>query len=505
MSHRSKGIWICFLLFAAALLLRLWLALQLPFPQLDDPAGYIQLARSIANGRGLVSDVLWSYWVSFPSVIHPSNEFWLPLASVLMAGSLRLLGDTLFAAQLPGILAGSSLVPLAYGMGRILWPAQRRWAILAAMLLIPNAALIYQSVSADSSAIYTLLASLALFVGALAIDRRRMSWVFFAGLLAGLSYLTRSHGLVLPAAIGLIALARLWRRPKLLIGFGVALACGFFALVIPWWLRNQAVFGSTQPIPLMTIAASRGYEDWFSYTDQPTFASIAQLGWSTFLGFRVDALLKALGVIVTTTFPFGLIGLPIAFLRRETIFRVFAIYALILYFGVCLVLPSAAVTGSFYHSVGPFAVYGALGSLYAVKYLFERPRQRVWAVAAYALMIGLVIGQAALAVPNALVSSRQHGQQFAEIARWVQANVPPGEPIITTQAHTLNYATGHPALTLPPAQDVTVLRQLADRYGVRYVVVTERSVHYPQALDQPEARARLRAETSETWIYELER
>ena len=230
MSDRAKGFWICVALFVAALGMRLVLALQLPFPQLDDPAGYIQLARNIASGRGLVSDVLWSYWVSFPAVTHPSNEFWLPLASWLMAGSIRVLGDTLFAAQLPGILAGSLLVPLTYGIGRTLWPAQRRWAVLAAALLVPNAALVYQSVSADSSALYTLLATLALFVGAQAIDRQRISWGLLAGLLCGLSYLTRSHGLVLPAAIGLIALIRLWRRPRVLIGFMAALAFGFFVL-----------------------------------------------------------------------------------------------------------------------------------------------------------------------------------------------------------------------------------------------------------------------------------
>src|SRR5512144_2965843 len=111
MTRYAKDIWISVGLLAAALLVRFMLSTQLPFPQLDDPAGYIQLARNIAAGRGLVSDVLWNYWVSFPAVTHPSNEFWMPLASVLMAGSLRLLGDTLFAAQLPGILAGSLLAP----------------------------------------------------------------------------------------------------------------------------------------------------------------------------------------------------------------------------------------------------------------------------------------------------------------------------------------------------------------------------------------------------------
>lgn len=505
MSERAQGFWICVALFVAALGVRLGLALQLPFPQLDDPAGYIQLARNIASGRGLVSDVLWSYWVSFPSVTHPSNEFWMPLASWFMAGSIRMLGDTLFAAQLPGILAGSLLVPLAYGIGRSLWPVQRRWAVLAAALLVPNAALVYQAVSADSSALYTLLAVLALFVGALAIDRQQISWGLFAGVLCGLSYLTRSHGLVLPAAIGLIALVKLWRHPRFLITFGVLLALGFFVLIVPWWLRNQSVFGAMQPIPLTAIIASHGYEDWFNYTDQPTLASLTQLGWETFLSFRVDALLRAFGVILMMTFPFGLVGLPVVLLRREPIWRVFLIYAAALYLGVCLLLPSAAVTGSFYHSTGPFVVWAALGSIYAIQYLFERPRARLMAVAGYALLAGLVLGQAALAGNSAAATSRTQGQQFEEIAHWVQANVPAGEPIITTQANTLNYVTGHPALTLPTIQDVSILRQLAERYGVRYIVITERNGLYPMALDDQAARARLIATLPETFIYELVR
>ena len=105
---------------------------------------------------------------------------------------------------------------------------------------------------------------------------------------------------------------------------------------------------------------------------------------------------------------------------------------------------------------------------------------------------------------RAIATSRAQGQRFAEIAQWVQANVPPGEPIITTRANTLNYATGHPALTLPPVQDVTVLRQLADRYGARYIIVTEPSGLYPAALDDPAAQAALVATLPGTFIYELQ-
>ncbi len=38
MSERTKDFWTCVILLGAALAVRVWLAAQLPFPQLDDPA-----------------------------------------------------------------------------------------------------------------------------------------------------------------------------------------------------------------------------------------------------------------------------------------------------------------------------------------------------------------------------------------------------------------------------------------------------------------------------------
>ena len=150
-------------------------------------------------------------------------------------------------------------------------------------------------------------------------------------------------------------------------------------------------------------------------------------------------------------------------------------------------------------------MWAALGCVAALKYLYERPRARVLAVGGYALIAGLMVGQSAMAWSSAIAASRAQGQQFAAIARWLQSNVPPGEPIITTQANTLNYAAGYPALTLPPLQEVSVVKQLADRYGARFIVVTEPSGLYPTALNDPAARAELVATLPRTFIYELQR
>jgi 4-amino-4-deoxy-L-arabinose transferase-like glycosyltransferase len=134
MPSRRADVWIALGLLACAWAVRLLFASQLPFPPLDDPAFYVQTARNLAAGRGLVSDVLWSYQFPFAQVTHPSHEYWMPLATLLMAPVMGALGDGQLVAQLPGTLCGALLVPLTYGLGRMVEPADRRKALLAAGL-----------------------------------------------------------------------------------------------------------------------------------------------------------------------------------------------------------------------------------------------------------------------------------------------------------------------------------------------------------------------------------
>jgi hypothetical protein len=504
MANYARDFWICLGLFAAALATRLVMAAQLPFPPLDDPAFYIQTARNLVGGRGLVIDVVYNFWVPFNSVTHPSHDYWMPLTTLVMAGFMRVLGDTLLAAQALGILASALLPVVTYLIGRRVWPHEYRWSVLAALLIVPGAIPLYQAAAADSMALYTLLGTAALAAGAIAIDHRRILWAGIAGILCGLSYLTRSHGSLIPIAIALAGIGCLWHERRTLIKLLLAGALGYFSVALPWWLRNQIVFGTAQPIPLAALAFAVSGSEWYNYGLLPSWTTAAAHGWGTLIGLRLGAMAHNLGVALLVTFPYGIIGLPVGLFNRRMVFRVFALYTLLLFCGVSWLIPTSSQTGSFYHSAGILIPWAALGFVMAIKQLVQIRRARL-ALATYAAALGLVIGQSFLAWPGIAADSQVNRSQFQAIADWLQRNVPPGEPIITTQANTLNYATGHPALTLPTIQDVSVLRQLADRYGVRYVVITERSGLYPKALDDPGARATLVATLPDTFIYELER
>ena len=282
-------------------------------------------------------------------------------------------------------------------------------------------------------------------------------------------------------------------------------AAGYFVVVIPWWLRNQGVFDAAQPIPVLALASAVNGAEWYNYGVLPSPATLLSHGWAVIISLRWDAMLHNLGVLMLFTFPYGVIGLPVLLLERSVLFRVCAAYTVLLWLGVSWLIPTSSQTGSFYHSAGVIIPWVAVGFIVGLRRLLEHRRLRLAAVALYTFVLGLVIGQTFMAVSSITADTQSNQNRFQIITAWLRSNVPPDQPILTTQAHTLNYASGYLALSIPVAQDVTVLRQVADRYGVRYIVVTERNGLYPMALDDPAARARLIVKLDETLIYELER
>jgi hypothetical protein len=495
-------------LFVLAFAIRLIFAARLVFPPLDDPAFYIQTARNLAAGRGLVIDVIYNYWVPFASVTHPSHEYWMPLASVIMAGSLRLFGDSLLAAQLPGVLTGAFWPVITYGLGRWVMPRDRRWSVLAALLVAFGTVPVYQSIAADSMAIYTVLSACALLAGARAIDRARASgvdrravWLIaLSGFSCGLSYLTRSHGSLLPVALAIVGAASLWHQPRRCGRLLIVGAAAYFAVVGPWWIRNTSVFGTAQPIPLLSLAATTDNNQWYNYAALP---SLATMDWGQALGIRWTALWQVLGVIMLLTLPYGLIGLPAAVVRREPIFRAFNLYTALLLISTALIIPASGLSGSFYHSAGLISIWLAVAATDWLRRLTDRPRRKMWSVAAVALTFGLIAGQAMFAWPGMIADSRSNQTRFTAVTQWLRSNVPPDQPVITNEAHSLNYASGYATLTLPNQEALSSVAQLADRYGAHFVVMLRSAGRYPAALDQSD-RAIERFAEGDVAIYELQ-
>src|SRR5262245_31928008 len=102
------------LVFVVALAVRAWAATQITFPRPEDVAYYVGVARNLVEGRGLVSDAIWSFQTPPLAFPRPAFEVWLPLPSFLAAVPMRIFGTTFAAAQVSSVLVGSIVCVLAW-------------------------------------------------------------------------------------------------------------------------------------------------------------------------------------------------------------------------------------------------------------------------------------------------------------------------------------------------------------------------------------------------------
>ena len=480
MLRRRSDVWIALGLLAVGWGIRLALAARLAFPPLDDPAFYLQTARHLAAGRGLVSDVLWSYQFSFPGVSHPSHEYWMPVATFLMAPWIKAFGDSLLVAQIPGTLCSALLAPLTYTLGRVLQPGDRRIALGAALLLLAGALPVYQAASTDSAAPFAVLSAGALLAGGLAVERRSAWLSLVAGLLGGMAYLTRSDGMLIPAltVVFLVASLRLTRRTVVML---TVLVVGSAVPMGAWWLRNLHVFGALQPVPPSTAAALQDYMQMFNWNDPPTFNALFGRGVAFVIGLRLEALWHNLGVWALISFPFGVFGWLGLTGTHRPVAQIGLAYAFLLALVSAVVFSVPTLAGLFYHSAGAMLPWLAVGAALVVSRVASRRTSIAFGL--YATTAALIVIQSALAWPRVIEDSRREADTFRQAAAWLAANTDPSEPVIATQAHSLNLASGRPAMTLPAGQEIASVRSLAEHYGARYVVVTERVGRYPAELD----------------------
>ncbi|MBM3123007.1 MAG: hypothetical protein FJZ97_12610 [Chloroflexi bacterium] len=107
-------------------------------------------------------------------------------------------------------------------------------------------------------------------------------------------------------------------------------------------------------------------------------------------------------------------------------------------------------------------------------------------------------------MPAVLRDARLNQEKFTRAAAWLSQNARPDEPVIASQAHSLNYASGQPSLSLPAGQELESVRDLAHVYNARFVVLTESSGRYPDALDERLGlEVALRLDEPGLRIYEL--
>jgi len=370
---RREAILSAGLVLFVALAVRAWAATQITFPRPEDVAYYVGVARNLVEGRGLVSDAIWSFNTPPLAFPRPAFEVWLPLPSFLAAIPMALFGTTFAAAQLSSIVVGSMVCVLAWRLGADVAAARsmsvgrsRTLALGAGLASAVYLPLVLASVQPDSTMPFAALVLVAcLLMGRLlrpltrpeipsggptvllewarGVARSRARDTLLLGITLGLAALTRNEAIWLALTWAVVAWWVAGRavaagavrpirgissvgRPVVnrseITKFGQwwpsVVFVGLIAILVfaPWAYRDWVEFGTPFPGQALTNALFLDGRDVFAWQDRPTLARYLAAGLPTLLERRVDGtvhnlanVLLLLGVPVSVV---GLIGLPAA-------------------------------------------------------------------------------------------------------------------------------------------------------------------------------------------------
>lgn len=475
------------LVFVVGLLVRWYAASLVVFPKPEDTAYYVDVARNLLAGRGLVTDALWSFQTDPLIVPREAFEVWLPLPTLAAAVPMALLGPTFAAAQVSSVLIGALVPVLAWRLAadvaieRAL-PAGRARTLavgtgLTAAVSLP---LILHSTLPDSTMLFA-----ALTLGAVALitrigrAARPVGLLVALGVVLGLSALTRNEALWLALTWAIVA----WRLPRSRrerLGMIALPAIVALALFAPWMVRNWFAFGSPLPGQALTNALSVQGTDIFAWSDPPTVARYLAVGPARLLEMRVVGIEhNLLDVLLLPGAPLSVIGLlALPWLLRTRAVQPLLIVSAITFLVTGLVFPVSTTWGTFLHAAGAVHVLLIVSALLALdRLLIAIGRRRAWtrpvAWLAPALTVSGALLFSALLLPSFGEGSAATSRILRDAAARLEAVAIPadqGAPVLTDAPIWLPYVRGGTGLALPYEPPSSVL-DLARHFDARTVVL----------------------------------
>ncbi|HXG26224.1 MAG TPA: glycosyltransferase family 39 protein [Candidatus Binatia bacterium] len=489
-------------LFVLALAVRAVLVALFPDPAYPDSYYYVEVARSIAAGNGLNVDFIWIFAEvggripTEPVLPIPSNAHWLPLASLLQAPFISLLGPTPVASAIPGLLIGSLAAPLTWTMARDFGSRETVARAAGVLVAIPGAVTVFMA-QPETFGISIALVPATLWAMARGLrgDGRAFA---LAGLLAGVMGLLRNDGVLLAGTIALVWLAdrlrwlrnrrggRSWTRvedrPPIAFVAALAAAALFLLVVGPWWARQLAVFGSISPTSSTGAALwIKDFSEWNSITADVSLRAFLAQGWAEILASRLDGLTAALTIFAVLVcsvvlVPFLLLGALAK--RGSRDFQPWFAYTFVVFAGATLLYPVHVPGGTFIHTaIGllPGAMILSIeGVLALVSFLAGRRRAwderiagsvLVWGVVALVVVVGVIFGR------PVQVQWEIAREQRVAVARDLDAmGVPRTDRLLSIDAGGFKYYTGRPGVVTPD-DPIETIEAVARAYGARWLIV----------------------------------
>ena len=474
-------------LVALALVARVVAAWLVPSAPYTDAAYYTLAAERLASGFGFTLPVLYSFLEvggvlpASPSLPVDAFGHWMPLSSVVAAGSMELFGISWRGGQVVMVALSVVWVGLAHFVTWDLWRV-RSWALVAGVLAIFAGPLLVMLPLVDSFVVFGVLGTLALWASTRAVRSARWGWwLVLAGGLIGLAVLARVDGLFLA-----VAPAMAWWLRRSSVSWGVAVRTGVAStaacllVMAPWMVRNLAVFGAILPSAGGHTLWITSYNEQFTIGHEVSLSSYLAAGPGLIIGSKVGALAELAGrTLAIAGGVFALFFVAGAWrLRGRAELQPFLAYWVVMFLAMGLLFTVHAPKGAFVHSSPawlPMAFALAVGSVGPVSSslgrwwgFLTRPQTHRF------LMVASLLGAVVLSVMTSVASVaswRVAGMRLGEAAAYLRGNVPSGDVVMFADPARLNLLSGHPGVSAP-FDPFAVIDRVVDAYEVRWVVVT---------------------------------
>lgn len=477
------------LLIALSVLVNLIVALLTPGPTYADDAYYFNGGLRIANGDMQWPDLQEPYFLYYSAapdaVPSPGFSYWQPFASLLASVGISVLRflPPFRAAQMVYILLAALLPVMTYLF--TLQLGERRHALLAGLLMVFSGMYVrYWSLPETFTPFAVSTAGALMLAG---VGRKPGHWWawLLAGVCAGVAHLTRADGLLVVAIVAFVALL----PPRIFTGesigaplkerlLGAALsAAGYVLAMLPWYLRNLAVFGSIQPTSGTSMLWLIEYNDMFIHPTTLSAGRYFAAGWGTILAGKWKALytnfLQLIGVQgVILLGPLALIGWIPRWRQRWLLPAL--LYGAALFAAMTFAFSFQGMRGGWVHSAASLVPFitaaAALGLDDAVHWAAARRHtwraDQAWRVFSAGSVV-MALAVVAFSTYNRVIKNdRSLFEAYAEIGEVVDARVmvnnPPGY-----------YAmTGKSAIPLTSG-DETMLLYTVDVYDASYLILDE--------------------------------
>ncbi len=261
--------------FVLAFIMKLFYIAIEVHPGVGDSSYYYILAENLASGRGFVVDFIGHYMSIPDQITHYANDYWMPLASVIMAIFMFVFGKSLFIALIPATIASLLTGYVTYKLAKFFTGSDFVSAVSAGIVIWTPTYSTF-CIGPDSPVYYVLFVCSSLYF--LITRRDELTSLILAAFLGGLAHLTRQDGVLLFITI-IIYIAIIYPARKA-IKYGLIATAAYVLTLSPLMVLNYVHLGT----PLTGCAARTPffteYFDFYNYTGDISLRTFMDLGIS---------------------------------------------------------------------------------------------------------------------------------------------------------------------------------------------------------------------------------